>query len=349
MKKLFSSTTLRLASTYLLIIMLMSIGFSVVFYRTTSQQLGRQIPPSPNGNNVAIGQNPATDPNHQGRSDLNTPAVRQFLQSRIDEGRTVLQWRLLFLNIGALSLGCVVSYLLARRTLQPIEDAMDAQAQFISDASHELRTPLTAMQTSNEVTLRRPNLTLADARELIAHNNHDIERLKRLSDSLLSLARHTATDVTNTAVKLQDITSEAMTQVVPQASAKNITVEDQVANLTVIGNEAALTQVLVILLDNAVKYSTKDSTVHIKTRQKGKLILLDVRDQGIGIRASDVPHLFRRFYRADYSRTAGERSGYGLGLSIAERIMQSHDSKILVRSKLGEGSTFTLQLRLSDS
>jgi signal transduction histidine kinase len=126
-------------------------------------------------------------------------------------------------------------------------------------------------------------------------------------------------------------------------------VHDEVANIQIIGDASALTRAIVVLLDNAVKYSDRKGNVYLKTRQKGKSIYLDVIDEGIGIRASDIPHLFRRFYRADHSRGGGGRSGYGLGLSIAQRIMESHDSTIAVNSKLGQGSTFTLKLALAKS
>ncbi len=274
--------------------------------------------------------------------------LSQFLHDRVSEGRTILEHRLLLLNVAALILGSVLSYELARRTMKPIEEAIEAQAQFVSDASHELRTPLSAIQTSNEVALRRSNLSLSDARKLIESNNKDIERLKQLSDSLLSLAKNSRSDLVYASLKLQDIVSDAMTQVVPQATSKDIAVHDEVANLAVVGNKSALTQVLIILLDNAIKYSSRKSSIYLQTRSKGKYVFVDVIDEGVGIRASDLPHLFRRFYRADHSRTGGERSGYGLGLAIAKRIMLNHDGRIAVSSKIGEGSTFTIQLRTGD-
>lgn len=341
-KHAFRSTTVRLASTYLMIIMSMSLGFSLVFYYTSQQQLNRQLPPDSWMHHYDDDDTFRFDDDR----DRSNPNLSKYLQDRIYEGVSELRYKLVILNIGALIIGSLLSYELARRTLKPIEEAMEAQAQFVSDASHELRTPLSAIQTSNEVALRRPNLTLADAKALIASNTEDIERLKRLSDSLLTLARYSKGDLLYVPIKLQDIVSEAMTQVVPQATTKRIAVHDEVANLTVIGNKTGLVQVLVILLDNAIKYSGRKSDIYLKTRLKGKYVYLDVIDQGIGIRASDLPHLFRRFFRADHSRTNDEQSGYGLGLAIAERIMLNHDGRISVKSKAGEGSTFTLQLHV---
>jgi two-component system sensor histidine kinase CiaH len=342
LKNFVASPTAGLAATYLAIIMILSIGFSLVFYNASSHALNRQVPPHSFYGGTSLEDNP----NRIHDDGASPQTVETFLRDRATEGRKVLLTRLILLNIGALLAGCVVSYLLARRTLQPIEEAMEAQVQFVSDASHELRTPLTAIQTSNEVALRNPRLTLAQAKQLIGHNTEDVRRLKELSDGLLNLAQHNKTPATLTAVQLQDVTSEAMTQVVQQATAKNIAVEDATENLTVLADKPGLAQALVILLDNAVKYSNPGGTVYLETQVKGKQALLMVRDDGIGIRASDMPHLFRRFYRADNARTQGDRSGYGLGLAIAKQIMTNQNGDITVTSTPGKGSIFTLTLTL---
>lgn len=345
-KNLFTSPTGRLAESYLLVIMLMSIGFSMVFYNVSSYQLGRQLPPDD-----MIQREAATATTHPPDSaDVDyyhdSDDIGQFLHNRISQGITSLRFRLLYLNIGTLVLGAIVSYLLARRTLRPIEQAMETQIQFVNDASHELRTPLTAILTSNDVALRNSKLQLHSAKQVIKQNSEDIQRLKTLSDSLLSLARNEKMNLKYTNVELQTVVSNAITHIVPQAAAKNISVHDEVAAVNILGNKVALEQVIIILLDNAVKYSNRKSNIFVKTRRKGKYIYLDVIDQGIGIRASDINHIFRRFYRADHSRSGGERSGYGLGLSIAKRIMLNHNSSLSVTSIIGEGSTFTIKLKL---
>jgi two-component system sensor histidine kinase CiaH len=349
MRYSIGSTTTRLAFSYLAIIMLMSIGFSLIFFNTSSYQLGRQLPPDSWLHQGASNMNKPSSTQSQDGDDYpdSQDDIGEFLHDRIDQGRTALKQRLLYLNLGALVVGGALSYVLARRTLRPIEEAMEAQVRFVNDASHELRTPITAIKTSNDVALRNPKLTLAQAKQLIHQNGEDLERLKHLSEGLLALAKHDQPAVMLEPVDLQGLVSQAMTQVVPQALAKHILVHDEAADIQVMGDKAALTQVLVILLDNAVKYSPPKSNVHIKSRLKGKYAYLDVADEGPGIRASDIPHLFRRFYRADHSRAAGDRGGYGLGLSIAQRIMKSHDSAVTVTSRLGQGSTFTIKLALA--
>jgi signal transduction histidine kinase len=342
-----TSQTGRLAGTYLAIIMVMSLGFSYVFYHTSSSELGRQLPPDAiysTTRGAGPGQGDAMGGVIGFTRSVSSDQLTQFLQTRIDEGRHALLVRLVWVNIGALAVGGVLSYLLARRSLKPIEDAMEAQAQFVSDASHELRTPLTAIQTSNEVFLRRQKATVTQARDLIEQNTDDVKRLKELSDGLLNLAQHKQSEPKMVPLSLQDLVSEALTKVVPQATAKNIAVHDETGDTDILGDKTALTQLLVILLDNAIKYSNRGKNVYLSSEVHGKYVYIEMRDEGIGIRASDLPHLFRRFYRADNARVSGERSGYGLGLAIAQQIAQGHRGDITAASILGQGSTFTVKL-----
>lgn len=311
--------------------MLMSIGFSVVFYHTSYHQLGRQLPP----------------PSFYGHEvDPGTfrPEVNQWLRQRIDEGRHVLLIRLVWLNVLALAAGGLLSYILAERTLRPIEEAMEAQSQFVSDASHELRTPLTAIQASNEVALRKPALTLSEAKQVIEQNTEDIMKLKQLSEGLLRLARKDRTTRPPKPVSLQTVASEAMSQIVLAAQAKDITVNDETPNITVLGDKQSLVQVLVNLLSNAVKYSEPHSTINLGGSVKGKYALLYVEDHGMGIREADLPHIFKRFYRVDRSRTKETRDGYGLGLSIADQLIKQYGGEILVSSTPNEGSIFTVKV-----
>lgn len=341
------STTVRLASSYLAIIMLMSIGFSVVFYATSSHQLGRQLPPPGSFRYFnADGQDGVTGQPRQ-PLDSDPGHIDEFLQKRILQGRNALKVRLLYLNAAALLVGSVVSLYLARRTLRPIEEAIEAQVQFVNDASHELRTPLTAIKAGNDVALRSHALTLAEAKEIIEQNSEDVDRLQQLAEGLLSLAGQDQSRLMLSEVNLQDIVSRAMTQVIQQASKKDITVSDEVANLKILTNIGALEQVLVILLDNAIKYSNRSSQVNLRSRKHGKAVMLDVIDYGVGIKPDDMPHLFQRFYRADSSRNDTKRNGYGLGLAIAKRIMLQLGSDIHVTSAAGKGSTFTLKFLLA--
>ena len=135
-----------------------------------------------------------------------------------------------------------------------------------------------------------------------------------------------------------------MNLVVAPALEKNIAVEDQVENLTLLGDAQKLEQLLTILLDNAIKYSAKNTTVYLSSERKGRQAIISVRDEGIGMSEETLANIFTRFYRAEESRTT---NGYGLGLPIAQKIVQVHGGKISATSKLGEGTTFIVALPMA--
>jgi len=329
------STTASLTASYLAIIVVLSTGFSFVLYKTSALELGRQIPPSSLFRPI-----PRNFP-----SDVD---YHHFFQQRIAEGRGHLLGRLVVLNLLVLVVGAAVSYYLARRTLQPIENAMAAQNRFVTDASHELRTPLTAILASNEVALRKPRITLGQAKDVIRSNMEEMVKLKDLSDGLLSLAKQdTGTIIVSKPVSLQDVAGEAMNRVLQAAQAKQISIQDDVSAIKVSGDMRSLVQTVTILLDNAIKYSPEKSTIHLQGHKKDEYGCLSVKDEGAGISPKDLPHIFDRFYRADLARTASDTSGHGIGLSIAQKIIEQHNGKITVASVPGKGSTFVIQLPLA--
>jgi len=241
---------------------------------------------------------------------------------------------------------------------------MDAQAQFVSDASHELRTPLTALQTTNEVALRKTKLTEAEARDLLSHNVAEVAKLQALTTALLKLAKSDGSDITHVPVSLQQDSSEAMNMIISAAQAKEITIDDNVPDIKVLGDHMALAQCIAILLDNAVKYSPDGSQIRLSGGHGTRTGFVRVQDHGAGIAAKDLPHIFDRFYRADQSRTrsnkttgkAAERGtqndstqpdGYGIGLSLAKKLAHQMDGEILASSTEGKGSIFTIRLPLA--
>ncbi len=336
LKTFIKTSTARLTLSYLVIIMLMSLGFSLVFYNTSYRALGRQIPPPSafgfQTRNVVIG---------------NTQSVDEFLRERVEEGRRDLAVRLVGLNALILVGGGVVSYCLARRTLKPIEDNMEAQSQFVSDASHELRTPLTALQTTNEVALRKNKVSSPEAKVVFKHNIDEVTKLKLLTDSLLNLAK-TGNGASNfTLIDISNVVSESLNKVIDTALEKNMSVEDNVPKISVMGNKESLSQAVAIILDNAIKYSAANSKIYITAQKDSKYVWLSVKDEGIGIKAVQLPHIFDRFYRADSSRSKHKVEGFGVGLSLAKKIVEQHNGEIIAASTPGKGSTFTIKLPLS--
>jgi two-component system sensor histidine kinase CiaH len=331
------STTARLAVSYLTIIMVLSVGFSFVLYRTSALELGRQIPPASLFNPVA------PDP-------IEGLEYHHFFERRIEEGRGHLLVRLILLNLFVLLTGAALSYYLARRTLQPIENAMEAQSRFVTDASHELRTPLTSILASNEVAQRKPNLTVKQARDTIKSNTEEMIKLQALTDGLLSLAAQDINSpLSKLPVSLQSVAGEAMNRVLTAAQAKQIAIQDNAPDIKVAGDQTKLVQVATILLDNAIKYSPEKSTIHIEGHDKDGHGYLSIKDKGVGMAAEDLPRIFDRFYRADPARAKSDADGYGIGLSIARKIIEQHHGRITVNSAPGKGTTFVIELPLASA
>jgi signal transduction histidine kinase len=326
------SSTLRLSGSYLLVIMAMSIGFSFVFYRAAAGEVGRQLPPD-----SYFGQIP----------DVGYRGYHNFFVNRISEARSDLLGKLLVMNLLVLVLGGLLSWLLARWTLTPIEQTMEAQGRFAADASHELRTPLAAMQSENEVVLRNPKLTLARAKAVLQSNFEEVIRLRALAETLLRLAWTDAVDTPLMPVALADVTSDAINNCLKAAQDKTVAIDDNVAKLQVLADKEGLTQALSVLLDNAIKFSQAGAVVRITAVQHNEEGWLSVVDEGSGIAASDLPHVFERFYRADSSRTKQTATGHGLGLPLAAQIVHQFGGEIAAASTLGKGSTFTIKLPLA--
>lgn len=144
---------------------------------------------------------------------------------------------------------------------------------------------------------------------------------------------------------LDEAATEAVNRVIPLAQAKHISIESTVGTETANANAELLADTLTILLDNAIKYSPAKSRVQVSSQQQGKHVILQVKDNGQGIEAKDLPHVFDRFYRADASRSKAGVEGHGLGLSIAKRSVEAMDGGIAVVSNPGEGTIFVIRLQ----
>ena len=313
----------RLALSYLAVIMTLSLVFSLIIYAITSVQLNRPLPP---------GEHAQQPP------ELVERQFNRRLEQRNRETRGSVIVSLAALNGVMLLVGYWLSLLLARRTLAPIERAMRAQVQFVSDASHELRTPLTALMTTNEVALRKKTLDEKKVRAVFQRNIDEVEKLRELTDNLLRLTQVDNQQIEKQAVDMAKLVRDTVDRYQPVADKKQVVLDMQVAPTKHTVAVTAVTQILGTLIDNAVKYSSSGSTVVI--RLDGQT--LSVVDQGIGIAKEDQARIFDRFYRSDEARTRGHSSGYGLGLAIAKAVADNHSYQLSVKSEAGQGSTFSL-------
>lgn len=287
----------------------------------------------------------------------------------IQDARERVILTLIVINAIILTISGTAGYFLAGRTLRPIQLMLDEQHRFIADASHELRTPLTSLRSEIEVGLRSKSLSKKEAQALLTSNLEEVISLQHLSEELLQLARYSSNskEQLNKVTNIVTIVEKSMRTVEPLATDKKISLSYDKKIAQVYGEEQSLTQLFVILLDNAIKYSLPESTVSITTKIANKKICISVKDFGIGMDSSDIPHIFDRFYQANKSRTKQESTGYGLGLSIARQIVKAHNGTITVisnprksiqqpskqskkRKTLHHGSTFTVTLpRVSSS
>jgi signal transduction histidine kinase len=219
--------------------------------------------------------------------------------------------------------------------------------RFISDASHELRTPLTSLRSEIEVGLLNKKLTLPQARKLIESNLEEVIRLQMLSDNLLALTQYEKTNGTIPfgSVSLAKVIDEAAKSVHGQVKKKEIIITKKIQDVSINGNQDRLRELFTILLDNAIKYSPQNSKVTIETVTKGKFVTVFVKDEGIGIAKKELPNIFDRFYRADTSRSK-HVEGFGLGLSIAKKIITLHKGIVEVLSIPQKGTTFSIRFPL---
>ncbi len=231
-----------------------------------------------------------------------------------------------------------------------IDQSISQLRQFTADASHELRAPLALIYTAAEFSLRRerPREELVEALEKILRESR---HTASLVDSLLILARADSGEdgqQPRTSIDLSVLCHDAANRAVELASAKGISVSNNLGSTSIVvdGDETALRRLLLILVDNAIKYTPAGGSVSIRLAPEESAALIRITDTGIGIAPADLPYVFDRFWRADKVRSRAT-GGTGLGLAIARWIVNRHGGVIVVSSEVGRGSAFTVTLPLA--
>jgi signal transduction histidine kinase len=220
-----------------------------------------------------------------------------------------------------------------------VEETLQAQRRFVADASHELRTPLTTLRGNIELLQRKPPISAEDRTDVLSDMVDETERLMRLVNDLLALARADAgRPLQQEPVRLKPLLEDVHQQVKLLAPRRSVICRSE-AEATIIGDNDALKQVLLVLLDNALKHTPPEATITISTLSHNGQVAIQVSDDGPGISPAHLPHIFDRFYRGDAARSS---PGAGLGLAIADELTRAQNGVITVESQLGQGSTFTL-------
>lgn len=255
---------------------------------------------------------------------------------------------LLIGGMAGLLVAVAAGFHLANRALIPIRRSMESQQQFVSDASHELRTPLSVIQAHAELMLRHPHHTIEQDSMHVSTVLQEARRMHRLVDGLLTLARSDAgrLELDVRPVMLDRIVGDAADKMRTLAEVQRIDLQTEIAGpVPLRADEERLQQLLVILLDNAIKYTPAGGLVRIRCRKTSHAAQLSVEDTGVGIAPEHLPRIFDRFYRGDKSRTRRE-GGAGLGLAIAKWIVERHGGKITAESEPSAGTRISVTLPL---
>lgn len=279
------------------------------------------------------------------------PYIVQISRTAAGESEAMNNLSLLLVLAGLMGiiLSAVGSLFLANRALIPIRQAFSRQRQFTADASHELRTPLALIRANAEMLGRHAERLPPQDEELITEIIKETDHLNRLVSDLLTLARADTEmgKIEPRPVDFRALVSEVHEDLQRIAESRGIASSISLNGpATVPGDEVRLRQLLLILLDNALKYTDPGGRVDISLARQDNQARLVVSDTGIGIPEKDRTRIFDRFYRVDQARQH-ESGGTGLGLAIAKWIVQAHNGSIKVDSELGRGSKFEVNLPAS--
>ncbi len=238
------------------------------------------------------------------------------------------------------------SFILSKKMMKPIIHSWNKQAEFVENASHELRTPLTIIQNKLELLLTTPQEKIVNKFEHIALSLSETRRLAKLTSDLLTLARADSaeTQLVKQSFQVDDFVETVCTPYmeIAESQAKHFWLHLN-CKIEIEADQVRLHQLLVILLDNALKYSSAEDSIGVKTYVEDHKVVFEVSDTGIGIKKENLPYIFDRFYREDKARSR-DTGGSGLGLSIAQWIVLTHGGTMKVIQNQNKGTTFKVKL-----
>jgi signal transduction histidine kinase len=321
----FQKALLRLTGLYVLILMILAFICSVWLLGVAGREISTTLDLAGPGAQITTG-----------------------VEDIGEHSRQRLQHSLIFFNVFVFGAGTLASYLLAKRTLRTIEQNNRAQQEFVTDASHELRTPLTALKTELQLAQRQAKtLTASDYKAVIGSALEEVVRLSALSERLLQLAS-APLESTNATSSLGAALSAARKQLRQPITAKQLKVTLLSADIDLQISRDDLVEVLVIILDNAIRYSPKNSEIALNYSVRGEFVLITIQDQGPGINPDDLPYIFDRFYKGKTKKSIPD-NGHGIGLSVARKIVLAAGGNIQADDQPKTGASISIKLRIARS
>lgn len=268
----------------------------------------------------------------------NVDGEKQTLDNLI----TVLLWGTIIL----LAIALLASYMLAKRVMKPIIKNYKKQTEFVQNASHELRTPIAIIQAQQELLLREPNSKIIENSENINQTLKETKRMTKLMKELMDLARADSDEVkvNKTDFNINELIQEMIVPYEEYAKLQQKEIKLELKDTKKIkADKGKISELFIILLDNAIKYTNPKDIITIKTERKEGKLNLEIADTGIGISDEAMPHVFERFYRGDKSHSK-KIEGSGLGLSIAQSIVDIHNGTIRIRHNEPKGTKVIVRL-----
>jgi signal transduction histidine kinase len=265
----------------------------------------------------------------------------------------IFKWMIIAsICIGLVSLGLVffISMFLASKAIKPIKASWEKQNAFVADASHELRTPLAVVNSNLEIVMENENETVGSQNKWLSNVQGELERMKKLVDDLLFLARADSEgeEMTKEIIDLSGLLWKIYDLFTPLAQKKGLQlILQNKDNIAVLGNEYRIKQLITILLDNAIKHTSIGGNIELRLEADINNLQLSIRDTGEGIPKEYLKKIFDRFYRVDKSRSRSQ-GGSGLGLAIAKCIVDEHRGTINVASEIGKGTEFKIVLPIEN-
>ncbi len=243
----------------------------------------------------------------------------------------------------------IISLYLTNKSIQPIKNAFERQKQFVSDASHELKTPLAVISTNLDLVLNNDSETIKSQEKWLLYIKTEILRMSKLTNDLLYLAQadNIKKSVSSTKFNLSNQLESIVLSMEALAFEKSIRIDYYInPGIEFFGNQEQISQVILILIDNAIKYTPENGVINISLSKDTHFIIFKTTNSGLGIPSNELDKIFDRFYRFDSSRNK-DCEGFGLGLPIAQSIIKNHNGKISAESVKDSTTSFIVKLPLT--